>query len=61
MIDKIKFSLKGADKRSARMFKNTIAMFSIRGLSMLISFISAPIMLHNVNRADYGVLLTLTS
>lgn len=61
MIDKIKFSLKGADKRSARMFKNTIAMFGIRGLSMLISFISAPIMLHHVNRADYGVLLTLTS
>lgn len=28
---------------------------------MLISLISAPIMLHHVNRVDYGVLLTLTS
>ena len=36
-------------------------MIGIRGLSMLISLISAPIMLHHVNRADYGVLLTLTS
>lgn len=61
LIDKLRNIIKGADSRSAKMYKNTIAMIGIRGLSMLISLISAPIMLHHVNRADYGVLLTLTS
>lgn len=36
-------------------------MVFIKGFSILISLMSAPIMLHHVNRADYGVLLTLTS
>ena len=43
------------------MRKNTIAMLIIRGLSIFISLLFAPIMLHHVNRADYGVLMTLTS
>ena len=43
------------------MYKNTAIMFLVRGLSMIITFISAPIMLNHVDRADYGVLLTLTS
>lgn len=61
IANKILLKLKNADKRSAKMFKNTIAMIGIRGGSMLISFISAPIMLNHVDRVDYGVLLTLTS
>ena len=36
-------------------------MIGIRGVSMILTLISAPIMLHHVDRADYGVLLTLTS
>ena len=36
-------------------------MIGIRGISMILTLISAPIMLHHVDRADYGVLLTLTS
>ena len=43
------------------MYKNTAAMIGIRGLSMILTLISAPIMLNHVDRADYGVLLTLTS
>ncbi|MBV3658672.1 MULTISPECIES: lipopolysaccharide biosynthesis protein [Bacteroides] len=43
------------------MYKNTVAMIGIRGVSMILTLISAPIMLHHVDRADYGVLLTLTS
>lgn len=43
------------------MYKNTAIMVFIKGCSILISLMSAPIMLHHVNRADYGVLLTLTS
>ncbi|MCS2681886.1 MATE family efflux transporter [Bacteroides ovatus] len=38
-----------------------MAMIGIRGVSMILTLISAPIMLHHVDRADYGVLLTLTS
>lgn len=51
----------GADTRSKKMYKNTAAMIGIRGISMILTLISAPIMLHHVDRADYGVLLTLTS
>ncbi len=51
----------GMDIRSAKMYKNTALMIAIRGISMLLTLLSAPIMLNHVNRADYGVLLTLTS
>lgn len=51
----------GIDSRSKKMYKNTVAMIGIRGISMILTLISAPIMLHHVDRADYGVLLTLTS
>lgn len=51
----------GTDSRSKKMYKNTVAMIGIRGISMILTLISVPIMLHHVDRADYGVLLTLTS
>lgn len=51
----------GTDSRSKKMYKNTVAMIGIRGVSMILTLISVPIMLHHVDRADYGVLLTLTS
>ena len=51
----------GTDSHSKKMYKNTVAMIGIRGVSMILTLISAPIMLHHVDRADYGVLLTLTS
>ena len=51
----------GTDSRSKKMYKNTVAMIGIRGVSMILTLISAPIMLHHVDRADYGVLLTLPS
>lgn len=58
---KITKVMNNADPRSAKMYKNTVAMIGVKGFSMIISLISAPIMLHHVDRADYGVLLTLTS
>lgn len=61
IIQKIKTILERGDSRSSKMKKNTVAMFGIRGLSIFISLLSAPIMLSHVNRADYGVLMTLTS
>ena len=51
----------GTDSRSKKKYKNTVAMIGIRGVSKILTLISAPIMLHHVDRADYGVLLTLTS
>lgn len=57
----MKRSNHNVDDRSAIMYKNTIAMIGIRGVSMIITLISAPIMLHHIDRTDYGVLLTLTS
>lgn len=60
-IDKLKYFFSSTDSRSVKMYKNTIAMIGIRGISILLTLISTPIMLHHVNRADYGVLLTLTS
>lgn len=57
----IKGKLLDTDERSAKMRKNSMAMLVIRGLSILVSLASAPIMLHHVDRADYGVLMTLTS
>lgn len=49
------------DVRSSKMKKNTVAMLGIRGLSIFVSLLSIPIMLRYVDRADYGVLMTLTS
>lgn len=57
----IKDKFRKTDGRSKKMYKNTAAMMFIKGASIMISLMSAPIMLHHVNRADYGVLLTLTS
>ena len=61
LILNIKDKFQKVDSRSKKMYKNTAAMMFIKGASILISLMSAPIMLHHVNRADYGVLLTLTS
>lgn len=60
-ISIIKNKYKNTDGRSKKMYKNTAIMVFIKGFSILISLMSAPIMLHHVNRSDYGVLLTLTS
>ena len=39
----------GTDSRSKKMYKNTVAMIGIRGVSMILTLISAPIMLHHVD------------
>ena len=61
LIEKLKNKYNNTDNRSRKMYKNTVIMVFIKGASILISLMSAPIMLHHVNRVDYGVLLTLTS
>lgn len=61
MIDKIKSFATGGDERTRKMKRNSISMLVVKGLSILVSLAYVPMMLKYVNRADYGVLLTLTS
>lgn len=61
IVNYIKSKFLDTDQRSSKMRKNTMAMLVIRGVSIFLGLFSAPIMLHHVNRADYGILLTLTS
>lgn len=58
---KIKSFVAGGDERTRKMKHNTISMLIVKGLSILVSLAYIPMMLKAVNRADYGVLLTLTS
>ena len=51
----------GGDERTRKMKRNSLSMLVIKGLSILVSLAFIPMMLKNVNRADYGILLTLTS
>ena len=49
------------NNRTGRAKKNIIAMGLIRGISILISFLYVPLLLHSMNAANYGIWLTLTS
>ncbi len=60
-IEKIKNFLVGGDERTSKMKRNTLSMLLIKGISIIISLAYIPMMLKYVDRADYGVLLTLTS
>jgi len=61
IIQRIKSFLVGGDERTRKMKRNTISMLIVKGLSILVSLAYVPLMLKAVDRADYGVLLTLTS
>ena len=47
--------------RTKRAKQNILAMFAIKGVGLLISFLYIPLLLHTLNTVDYGVWLTLTS
>jgi len=61
IINRLRFFFLGGDDRTRKMKRNSISMLIVKGLSILVSLAYVPMMLKNVNRADYGVLLTLTS
>ena len=48
----IRKKFRGTDNRSKKMYKNTAVMIGIRGISMILTLISAPIMLRHVDRAN---------
>lgn len=47
--------------RTQRAKKNIIQMFLIKGISIAISFLYIPLLLHGMNSENYGIWLTLTS
>lgn len=51
----------GSDSRTRNVRKNTLWMFVIRGVSILISLLYVPLLLSSMNTAHYGTWLTLTS
>lgn len=61
MLRRLIWKFKNTDARTQKMRMNTVYMMFLRCASILISLVSAPIMLTHVDRAEYGVLLTLTS
>ena len=60
MISELLQKYKNTDARTLKMRMNTIYMMFLRCCSILITLISAPIMLTHVDRAEYGVLMTLS-
>ena len=61
LISRLKSFVVGGDERTRKMKRNSLSMLIIKGLSILVSLAYVPMMLKYVDRADYGVLLTLTS
>ena len=53
--------LKKGHIRSINVKKNIIAMFAIRGISIVISLILVPLTIDYVNPTRYGIWLTLSS
>lgn len=54
------FKIKGT-QRSIKVKKNIIAMIGIKGISLGISLLYVPLLLHSMNSINYGIWLTLTS
>ena len=51
------FKIKGA-QRSVKVKKNIIAMIGIKGISLGISLLYVPLLLHSMNSINYGIWLT---
>lgn len=49
------------DVRTLEVWKNSILMAIIKGFSLLLSFISVPILINSLNTINYGIWITLTS
>lgn len=60
LMTKIQFKIKGT-QRSVRAKKNIVAMVGIKGISLGISLLYVPLLLHSMNSVNYGIWLTLTS
>lgn len=49
------------NERTSKIKKNVVVMIGIKGVSLLISFLYVPLLLHSMNAVNYGIWLTLTS
>lgn len=61
LVNRLKIFLFSGDERTQNLKRNTISMLIVKGFSIIVSLAYIPMMLKAVDRADYGVLLTLTS
>ena len=60
-IKKTTYKFLGADERTRKMRCNTLVMFVVRTISIGISLLYVPLLLHTLEAPQYGVWLTLTS
>lgn len=49
------------NERTSKIKKNVVIMLGIKGVSLLISLLYVPLLLHSMNAVNYGIWLTLTS
>lgn len=61
LFSKILHIINKGDSRSVLYKKNTIYMFLLKGISMLISLLYVPLLLSSLDTDNYGIWLTLTS
>ena len=61
ILNVIRNYLSGNDSRTNRMRKNSLTMIIVKGISLSISLLYVPMLLHAVDKVEYGILLTLTS
>ena len=61
LLSKILHFINKGDSRSVLYKKNTIYMFLLKGISMLISLLYVPLLLSSLDTENYGIWLTLTS
>lgn len=60
-ISKISKKFFGDDQRTAKASRNIILSFLIKGYSVIIQFALVPLVLHYLNKFQYGIWLTLAS
>lgn len=61
LFSKISDFINKGDSRSVLYKKNTIYMFLLKGISMIISFLYVPLLLNSLDTENYAIWLTLTS
>lgn len=61
IIESIRGILNRGSQRSVNTKKNIILMLILKGVSLLISILYVPLLLHSMSSVNYGIWLTLTS
>ena len=57
----LKSIISTVDKRSVKVYKNIVALFTIKGAAMLIGFVVVPLTLHYLDSTRYGIWITIST